>query len=526
MTNKALKTDVTQSFANTQGQTISRRVSLQVGLGISAMATFGMAEKRVVGDDANGSDTPLHYWSLKTLGQRIRAREISSVEVTRRLLDRIAVVDKNLKSYQLVTAAEALAAAENCDREIADGKYRGPLHGVPIGIKDLLYTRGIATTAGMQVRANFRPAFDATVVSRLTSAGAVSLGKLALCEGAMEPYHPDLSVPVNPWDASKWSGVSSSGSGVATAAGLCYGSIGTDTGGSIRYPSACNSCVGLKPTYGRVSRHGVFALADSMDHVGPMTRTVEDAAIMFEAMAGHDPLDRTTSRLAIPRITTMLSQSIKGMRIGLDRDYVTKGVDPEVTQALLQAVDVLASLGAKIIKVKMPADPNPSGIWFTIASLESVLANKDVFPAKAASLGPGFRETLEIGSRVTAFEYADACRQRREISCQIHNMLAEVDCLVCPSLSNPPRDIDPHPTLLETAEWERLSEQDVFTKPFNFSGVPTLSVPCGFSKSGLPMSLQFVASSWREADICRTGHAYQVATRWHQKHPNVATASA
>jgi len=252
-----------------------------------------------------------------------------------------------------------------------------------------------------------------------------------------------------------------------------------------------------------------------------MTRTVEDAAIMFEAMAGHDPLDRTTSRLAVPRITTMLGQSIKGMRIGLDREYVTDGVDPEVAQAVLQSAEVLAGLGANIVEVKMPADPNPSGIWFTIASVESALANKDLYPAKAASLGPGFRKTLEIGSQVTTAEYADACRQRREIARQIHNMLAEVDCMVCPSLSNPPRDIDPRPTILETAEWKRLSEKDVFTKPFNFSGVPTLSVPCGFSKSGLPMSLQFVASPWREADICRAGHAYETATPWHQKHPHV-----
>lgn len=525
MTNKSMNGDVPHASINTMRQPVSRRVSLQVGLGVSAMATFGMAQQRGLDDNVTGSEPPLHYWSLKMLGQRIRSREVSSVEVTRRLLERIAVVDKKLKSYQLVTEAAALATAEKCDREIAAGKYRGPLHGVPIGIKDLLYTRGIATIAGMHVRASFRPTFDATVVSRLAAAGAVSLGKLALCEGAMEPYHPNLRVPVNPWDASKWSGVSSSGSGVATAAGLCYGSIGTDTGGSIRYPSACNSCVGLKPTYGRVSRHGVFALADSMDHVGPMTRTVEDAAIMFEAMAGHDPMDRTTSQIAVPRITSMLGQSIKGMRIGLDRDYVTKGVDPEVVQALLQAVDVLSSLGAKIVKVKMPADPNPSGIWFTIASVEAVLANHDVFPAKAASLGPGFRQTLEIGSRVTATEYADACRQRREIASQIHNMLTEVDCLVCPSLSNPPRDINPRPTLLETAQWERQSEKDVFTKPFNFSGVPTLSVPCGFSNSGLPMSLQLVASTWREADICRAGHAYQAATNWHHEHPNVTTES-
>ena len=500
---------------------ISRRQSIKIGLGATAVASVGLTGRTCQAGTGATFQVPLHYWSLKSLAEKIRARDVSSVEVTRHMLGRISSIDGELKSYQLVTPDQALAVAERCDREIARGEYRGPLHGVPIGIKDLLYSKGIATIGGMQARAGFVPGVDATVVRRLADAGAVSLGKLALCEGAMLPYHPSLHVPINPWDATKWSGVSSSGSGVATAAGLCFGSIGTDTGGSIRYPSAVNGCVGLKPTYGRVSRYGVFALAESMDHIGPMTRTVEDTVIMFETMAGHDPNDGTTSSIAVPRIARTLDRPIKGMRIGIDRNYVTHGVDAAVSAALFQAVQVLSGLGARVVDVKMPADLNPDGAWFTIATVEAVLANQDVFPSKANQLGPGFRETLELGSKITATEYAAACRNRREVAQRIHNVLSAVDCMICPSMSNPARERIKEPTLLERSEWGRLNERDVFTKPFNFSGVPTLSVPCGFTKTGLPLSLQLVASRWEEETICRAGYAYERATEWHRKHPDV-----
>lgn len=257
-----------------------------------------------------------HYASLSNIARLIEAREVSPVDVTRQLLDRIAALDGGLYSYVTVMPEHALASARRAEAEIRGGRYRGPLHGIPIGVKDLCFTRGVPTSAGTKVLSDFVPDFDATVVSRLEAAGAIILGKLTLCEGAWAPYHPDLDVPVNPWDATRWSGVSSSGSGVATTAGLCVASIGTDTGGSIRYPSAANGCVGLKPTYGRVSRYGVIPLAESLDHVGPMARTVEDAAIMYEAMAGFDADDPTS--LADP-VGPVRSELARGIARGSNR---------------------------------------------------------------------------------------------------------------------------------------------------------------------------------------------------------------
>src|SRR6516162_1719428 len=237
---------------------------------------------------------PLHYSSLRDVARRIQSREISPVELTTRMLDRIAAVDGKLKSYATVMREQALEAAKRTEEEIQRGRYQGPLHGVPIAVKDLCYTKGVRTMAGTSIYAGFLPDHDATVVTKLSQAGAVLLGKLNLTEGAMGGYNPARDVPVNPWGEDLWPGASSSGSGVATAAGLCYGSIGTDTGGSIRFPSAANGIVGLKPTYGRVSRYGVFPLAESLDHVGPMTRSVADAALVLSIIAGRDEMDDTS----------------------------------------------------------------------------------------------------------------------------------------------------------------------------------------------------------------------------------------
>ena len=278
----------------------------------------------------------MHYRSLSETARLLQTKAISPVELTQHMLDRVAAVDSNLKSYVTVTPDRAMAAARRAEAEIQSGRYRGPLHGMPIGVKDLCYTRGVATAAGTKIFSGFVPDFDATVVTRLQDAGAVILGKQTLCEGAFGPYHPELEVPLNPWNPARWSGVSSSGSAVATAAGLCFGSIGTDTGGSIRYPSAANGCVGLKPTYGRVSRHGVFPLAESMDHVGPMARTVQDAAILFDAIAGPDDNDPTSLRAAVEPVQPQLAQGIRGLRIGFDHRYGTENVEEETALAILQ----------------------------------------------------------------------------------------------------------------------------------------------------------------------------------------------
>ena len=465
---------------------------------------------------------PLHYSSLAHVGKLIAARELKSSDLTRQLLDRIAAVDGRLQSYVTLMADQALASARRADTEIAAGRYRGPLHGVPIAVKDLCYTRGVRTMAGTKVFADFVPDFDATVVARLNEAGAVILGKLALCEGAFGPYYPGLQVPVNPWDSTRWSGVSSSGSGVATAAGLCFGSVGTDTGGSIRYPSAANGCVGLKPTYGRVSRHGVFALAPSMDHVGPMTRTVEDVAILFEVMAGADPRDPTSLPDRVPAVRAELGRGIAGMRVGFDRRYATDNVDPDVAEAMDHVLTTLTRLGATVVTVTMPDVSQVGSTWLTLCAVEALAVHAKTFPSRASEYGPGLRAVLESGQRFTPAVLAAAQRVRSAVSASIDSMLNTVDCLVCPSMANSARVKEANPFDEETDEsWSAQVRNDIHTQPFNFSGSPTLSVPCGFSAEGLPLSVQFVGRRLSESALCRVGHAYEQATPWHLRHPAV-----
>lgn len=466
--------------------------------------------------------SPLHYLSLANVAKLIAARKIRPTDLTRQILDRIAALDGRLQSYVTVMADRAIASARRADAEIEAGRYRGPLHGVPIAVKDLFYTRGVRTMAGTKVFADFVPDFDATVVARLEAAGAVILGKLVLCEGAFGPYVPGLQVPVNPWDATRWSGVSSSGSGVATAAGLCFASVGTDTGGSIRYPSAANGCVGLKPTYGRVSRYGVFALAASMDHVGPMTRTVEDAAILFEAMAGPDANDPTSLPDRVPAVRAELARGIAGLRIGFDRRYATDNVDADVAKAMDNVLSELTRLGAIVVSVTMPDVSKVGSAWLDLCGVEALAAHAKTFPSRASEYGPGLRAALEAGQKVSPATLAAARKLRSEVSAGIEAMLDSVDCLVCPSMANSARVKETNPFDPETDEsWSRQVRNDIHTQPFNFSGSPTLSVPCGFSADGLPLSVQFVGRRLSESVLCRLGHAYEQATQWHVKHPTL-----
>jgi amidase len=465
---------------------------------------------------------PLHYSSLAHVGVLIAERQLQSSDLTRQLLDRIAAVDGRLQSYVTVLSEQAIASAWRADTEIEAGRYRGPLHGVPVAVKDLCYTRGVRTMAGTKILADFVPDFDATVVARLEAAGAVILGKLVLCEGAFGPYFPGLQVPVNPWDATRWSGVSSSGSGVATAAGLCFASVGTDTGGSIRYPSAANGCVGLKPTYGRVSRYGVFALAPSMDHVGPMTRTVEDAAIVFEAMAGADPNDPTSLRDPVPAARAELTRGVAGLRVGFDRRYATDNVDADVAEAMDEVLATLVRLGTKVVDVAMPDVSQVGSAWLDLCYAEALAVHASTFPSRAGEYGPGLRAALEAGQRVTPARLAEVKEIRSQVLASIDALLNGVDCLVCPSMANSARVKEENPFDEETAEsWSATVRNDIHTQPFNFSGSPTLSVPCGFSADGLPLSVQFVGRKLSEAMLCRIGHAYEQATPWHLKHPVV-----
>jgi len=461
----------------------------------------------------------LCWRTLTEVGAMLRRREISSVELTKAMLARIETVDARLHSYITVLTDAALAQAKSADAELAAGRDRGPLHGVPLAVKDLCFTRGVRTTCASVVLADFVPDHDAAVVERLAQAGAVILGKLNLTEFAMSGYAPSLPIPINPWNASCSPGGSSSGSGVATAAGLCFASLGTDTGGSIRIPSAWCGVVGLKPTYGRVSRYGVFPLAMTLDHLGPMTRSVADAAAVLEAIAGRDGRDATSLDEPIPACRDALAKGVRGLRIGLDDDYVGAMAHPDVLAALSAALEVLKEQGAEIVPVRGPDVTPTLEAWFALCSTEAVVGHAETYPSRAAQYGPSFRSFLEYGSNLCAADYARAHLVRVEFGRRFQAVFDEVDVYACPGnfLAAPPVSVvDPYgPITPALAPFMR------FSAPFNFSGNPTLSLPMGFDGGGLPLGLQFVGPLLGEAVLCQAGQAFEQATDWHRRHPPV-----
>ena len=465
------------------------------------------------------SETPLHYQTISEVGGRLESRELSSVELTGAILDRIAALDGRLKSYVTVMSDQAMAAAQAADAEIAAGRYRGGLHGVPIAVKDLCFTAGVATMGGAKALRDFVPDFDGTVVRNLNDAGAIILGKLNLTEGAMAGYNPEFDIPVNPWGADRWAGASSSGSGVATAAGLCYGSLGSDTGGSIRFPAAACGTVGIKPTWGRVSRYGVLALGESLDHVGPMTRSAADAGIMLQVLAGHDSNDPTSLHAPVPDMLAGLGQGVEGIRIGVDEDYIGGGdVDGEVAEAALAGARLLESMGAVLVPVQMPDTLPFSRAWGVLCSAEAATAHRDTFPSRADDYGPWFRGWLEKGHGYTAVDYAAANLVRLACNGILAGIFADIDVLVCPSMTTPPGRVTLEELYGPMGEdewtWGR------FTIPYDFSGAPTISLPAGLNSEGLPLSIQFIGKHLAEPLLVQVGDAYERATE-HNLRPMV-----
>ena len=509
---------------------LSRREFLAVlGGGMAASLHTACSPPSTLSSADNVDREPLHYLSLTEVARLVESREISPVELTQMMLDRIDTLDARLHSYATVMADHALAAALVAEREIQAGVYRGPLHGLPIAVKDLCYTKGVRTMGGLKVLSDFVPDFDATVVSKLEAAGAVLLGKLNLTEGAMAGYHRDFDIPVNPWGEELWAGMSSSGPGVATAAGLCFASLGTDTGGSIRFPAMANGIVGLKPTYGRVSRYGVLPLAESLDHVGPMTRSVRDAAIVLEAIAGFDPNDPTSLKAPGPNMLEKLGRGIEGLRIGFDRVYASDGVEPGLAGAIETAVERLERLGADVVEVQVPDVLEVLGAWFVICAAEAVEAHRANYPARADEYGAYFRGFLDFGAEVSEAELEDARRVRTEFSNRFTAFLSSVDAVVFPASVGPPFALArqaQYGSMMEFAAAVAESTQsrgigNEFTYPLDLAGTPGLALPCGFSDEGLPYTLQLAGSHLSEAMLCRIGHAYEKATEWHERHPNV-----
>ena len=462
--------------------------------------------------------TDLAYYSLLEVASLIQKRELSPVELTRHMLDRIDAVDGQLHSYRTVLADRALEQARMAGEEIAAGDYRGPLHGVPIAVKDLVFTAGIPTYCGSTLLDGWLPEIDATVMQRLDGAGAILLGKLHMTEFALRWHHPAIPVPTNPWGADRWAGVSSSGSGVATAAGLCFGSLGTDTGGSIRFPAACNGAVGLKPTYGRVSRYGVFPLAKSLDNVGPITRRVADAAVMLGVLAGFDPNDPTSSHWSVPDYAAPLGRGLRGLRLGVDESFIREGVAPEVSAAVLAAIAQLTDLGMEAVEVTVPTLDQDfmRDVWSTLCAADAVDAHRATWPERSDEYGP-FGEWLAFGDTLTAADYAGAHAVRLEYRGRIAGLFEEIDVLACPAMPYGAPHIGEDALPLPGDGYSRSR----FTYPFNFSNSPTLTLPCGFTDDDLAIALQLVGAHFAESTLLHAGHAYEQVTEWHKRLPPV-----
>lgn len=463
------------------------------------------------------SDDDLCYLDLVEVGRRIAARSLSSVEATRAVLARIERLDGRLRSYATPTPDAALAAAEQADREVAQGRMRGPLHGVPLAVKDLCDTQGIPTAAGTTIFKSHVPARDASVVARLKAAGAVLLGKLQMTEGAFAAHHPAIEPPVNPWSAAHWTGVSSSGSGVATAAGLCYGSLGTDTLGSIRFPSTMNGLTGLKPTWGRVSRAGVFPLAETMDHVGPMTRSAADAAAMLGALAGSDADDPTAVQQPVPDYLAALDGGVRGLRIGIDRALIESGADADMRRVTEAAAATFAGLGASLHAVNFPPPDQIVRDAVLLCAVEAAIAHEATYPARAPEYGPVLSGLLELGRKANGLAVGKIHQRRKEFSGRLETLLRGVDVLLLPAMDIAAPTLDYLAAHRDDPQTRYARVR--FTAPFDMTGSPCLTLPGGATADGLPVGFQLVGRHFDEALLLRAGHAHQQASDWHRRRP-------
>jgi aspartyl-tRNA(Asn)/glutamyl-tRNA(Gln) amidotransferase subunit A len=462
--------------------------------------------------------------SVTEAGERIRRRLLSPVELTRAYLDRIAARDAECRCYITVLRDQALAAAAALEKEVGAGQYRGPLHGIPIGLKDLVMTRGIRTTCGSRILKDWVPESDATVATRLSKAGAVLLGKLNLHEFAYGPtgVNPHYGTARNPWGLDRMPGGSSSGSGGGVAGFFCAGALGTDTGGSVRIPASLCGIVGLKPTYGRVSRAGVVPLAWSLDHVGPMTRTVADAAIILQAMAGQDPADPSTAAVPVPDYRSGLEGEVRGLRVGLVRELFFERLDPEVRAAVEEAARALEGFGVRIEEVRLPRIQHATPAVFAIISAESMAYHEPYLKTRASEYGADVRARLLTGQFVLATQYLKAQRARRVLRAEVDDALRTVDALLTPTTPIPAPRTDEREATVEGIRDDVRAWLTRCTRPINLTGNPALSVPCGLTTAGLPIGLQLIGRQFDEATLLRLGHAYEAVSPFRNHRPSHA----
>jgi aspartyl-tRNA(Asn)/glutamyl-tRNA(Gln) amidotransferase subunit A len=464
----------------------------------------------------------LAWLGMAEAAAAIAAKTLSPVELTEALLGRIERLNPKLDAFLRVEAESALAEARQTEAEAAKGELRGPLHGVPFGLKDIMDAAGLPTTAHSKLLMQAPPAeADSVVAAKLKAAGGILIGKLATHEFAIGGPSFDLPWPParNPWNPGTMPGGSSSGSGAAVAAGLVGGALGSDTGGSIRNPASCCSIVGMKATYGRVSRRGVAPLSFSLDHVGPLTRTVADNALMLKVIAGHDAADPGSAHVPVPDFTAGLDAGVKGMTVGVVRHFYTRDIpaDPEMAAALETAIEVLAGLGAEIVEIETRPLEEYAACNRVILLSEAYAIHEKWLRERPEDYGKLTRERLLPGAFFSAGDYVQALRARRRIAAEWEALLQGVDIAITLSAMDPPPPIDDDAALAATYARQARA-------PFNLTGSPALAMPTGFAKSGGPLSMQIVAKQFDEATVYRVAAAYEAATPWKDMHPAMALA--
>src|SRR3954462_4191112 len=458
------------------------------------------------------------YLTIAEAARLIETRELSPVELVDSRLDRITGLDDRLHSFIRGLADSARADARTAEAEIAAGHYGGPLHGIPIGLKDIYETAGVATTGHSKVMQDHVPATDAFSVARLRAAGAVLVGKLATHEFAFGGPSFDLPWPParNPWDTARFTGGSSSGTGAAVAAGLGLGGTGSETGGSIRGPPAYCGLAGIKPPYGLISRRGILPLGFSLDHAGPMAWTAEDCAILLQAMAGHDPADPASANQTIPDYRAALQAGVKGLRIGVIRHFYER--DNEVNAATRQAIEAaaqkFAELGCSVRDVALSPLDDWASCGVLIMLAEAYAIHQHNLQRRFTDYGEIFRDRMVLAGLITAADYIQALRRRRELTAELDQAMADLDLVMTAAApSEAPR--------IEEVSKFAIMERPSLTMPFNVTGSPAMSVCCGYTEAGLPLSFQIAGKRFEDATVLRAAHAYEQATPWRGRRPGL-----
>jgi aspartyl-tRNA(Asn)/glutamyl-tRNA(Gln) amidotransferase subunit A len=501
-------------------------------MGSSTKSAFAGSTVRAHGVGSTGvqASSPMEKLRLSSLSivelaPLLSKREISPSELANDVLSRIEELNPLLNAYVHIDPAMICRDAQVAEKEILRGRYKGPLHGIPISSKDNILTAGIPTTAGSRILGDYVPAEDAFIVRRLRKAGAILIGKTNLSEFAYgtETNNPRFGRTRNPWDTRRIPGGSSGGGAAATAAFMCPASIGTDTGGSIRSPSALCGIVGLKPTFGRVSCQGVIALAPSLDHMGTLTRSAMDAAIVLNAIAGHDPQDELSVRHPVHDYRSQAGQELTGLRVGLPREFFFDDLDEEIEAAVRAASVTLQQLGVRLEEVSLPHLPNSeiASTQLTYAEATSFHQSAGYFPARAADYAPDVCGRLEEGAHILATDYIRAMAVRRLMRMDFHQALTQVDAILAPTVMTPAPMIDQQTVTINSREISARLALIRLTRPSNLTGLPAITIPCGLTREGLPIGLQLIGRPFEEGTVLQLAHGFEAATAWHRQHPPI-----